>query len=823
MSDTQKGIKIRFFYKLLIGFGILCLIMGIVLIFGNKTIKHTSDILHIVVNKQVRSLAQINMLHYRANKIRLLEVEFSEITDYYTISGGIDSLYKLTESFDKDLHNFVLSFIPEEDETTRSLLNSWELYRRDLEQSLQYIKSMDMAEAKRASRYSSFPRFQVFSKYLEQVSTKIEERAQRDYANSMAELEMKRKIFSLMSIMGIMGGIIITYFLSRSLSSRILVLRAAALRLADGNMKDPVPIKGNDELTDLAVSFNEMTENLQRTTTSIDNLSREITERKKAEEELTQLLSLHTATLEATADGILVVDANGHVITCNHKFLQLWRIPESLVATRDDDKLLAYVLDQLTKPEQFMVDVRRLYANPQEQSCDLLEFKDGRIFERFSHPQKVGERIVGRVWSFRDITERKKAEEQLRKAEEKYRLQFEGALDAIFVADAETGILIDCNPAGTELVGRDKSELIGQSHKILHPPQENDKEVAGTFKQHLDEKRGQTLETQVITKTGEIKEVAIKATVLEMGGRKILQGIFRDVTEHKRAQEELERTHEKLVETSRMAGMAEVATDVLHNVGNVLNSINISTDFISDKMLNSKAKNLKKATDMITEHADDLGSFLTEDKRGKHIPTYLTEVTSLIINEHTEVAEKLRSLTKNIEHIKQIIQAQQRYAKAGGVEIFTSINEVIKHAIEISTGDLKRKDAKCELDLAKLPDIRMDKQRVLQILVNLLSNAKYALSKSEKHKKLLTIRCYKQSEDKLRIEVADNGIGISKEDMSRIFRHGFTTKEGGHGFGLHSSALAAMEMDGTLTAHSDGEGKGATFILELPFKPLEEI
>jgi C4-dicarboxylate-specific signal transduction histidine kinase len=116
----------------------------------------------------------------------------------------------------------------------------------------------------------------------------------------------------------------------------------------------------------------------------------------------------------------------------------------------------------------------------------------------------------------------------------------------------------------------------------------------------------------------------------------------------------------------------------------------------------------------------------------------------------------------------------------------------------------------------------MDKQRVLQILVNLISNAKYALTKSERKEKLLTIQCYKYSEDKLHIEVTDNGIGISKENMSRIFRHGFTTKEGGHGFGLHSSALAAIEMDGSLTAHSDGEGKGATFILELPFKPLGE-
>ncbi|MGA1979388.1 MAG: PAS domain S-box protein [Sedimentisphaerales bacterium] len=132
--------------------------------------------------------------------------------------------------------------------------------------------------------------------------------------------------------------------------------------------------------------------------------------------------------------------------------------------------------------------------------------------------------------------ERKKAAEQLRQTEEKYRMQFEGALDAIFVADAETGILIDCNPAATRLVGREKSELIGQHQRILHPPEMVEGEFSSTFKQHLKEKQGQTLETLIVTKTGEIKDVAIMASLLEVGGKKVLQGIFRDITDSKRAE-----------------------------------------------------------------------------------------------------------------------------------------------------------------------------------------------------------------------------------------------------------------------------------------------
>lgn len=281
---------------------------------------------------------------------------------------------------------------------------------------------------------------------------------------------------------------------------------------------------------------------------------------------------------------------------------------------------------------------------------------------------------------------------------------------------------------------------------------------------------------------------------------------------------ELKAAQEKIVESAHRAGMAEVATDVLHNVGNVLNSINVSAKFIQEKVSNSKVANLKKVIDMISDRADDLGTFLTQDERGKHIPVYLTEAAKLIIHEHTDTLEKLCSLTRNVEHIKQIIKAQQGYARAGGVEMFVNLNEVIEDAIEINSASLARYEVDLKLDLAELPKIHLDKQRVLQILVNLINNAKYALSKNGRKEKVLAIRCYRLGEDRLRIDVEDNGVGISKENTAKIFRHGFTTREGGHGFGLHSSALAAQDMGGSLAVHSDGPGHGATFTLELPLK-----
>jgi C4-dicarboxylate-specific signal transduction histidine kinase/uncharacterized membrane protein affecting hemolysin expression len=284
------------------------------------------------------------------------------------------------------------------------------------------------------------------------------------------------------------------------------------------------------------------------------------------------------------------------------------------------------------------------------------------------------------------------------------------------------------------------------------------------------------------------------------------------------AEEELQKTHQRLVEASHRAGMAEVAADVLHNVGNVLNSINVSTTVIIDKVKESEVVNLGKVVRILNDHIDDLGNFLTENPQGKNIPIYLTEVSKLLINDQTETLGILRVLSDNVQHIKDIISMQQSYAKVSGVEITTSISGLVEDAIQINSAGLQRHGTRVIREFEELPDIQINKQKMLQVLVNLISNAKYALSDSKKEEKIVTIRIYKHQEDRFRIEVADNGVGISKENLTKIFSHGFTTKKHGHGFGLHSSALASKEMGGTLTVHSDGLEQGATFTLELPFK-----
>ena len=329
-------------------------------------------------------------------------------------------------------------------------------------------------------------------------------------------------------------------------------------------------------------------------------------------------------------------------------------------------------------------------------------------------------------------------------------------------------------------------------------------DMLGTIQQH---------EMQLVAANENLEE-KVRARTVEL---------TKEIEERKKKEVELGGLHEDLVAASHRAGMAEVATDVLHNVGNVLNSVNVSVDFIKDKVANSKILNLVKIADMIAEHTDDLGTFLTEDPRGKHIPSYLIEVAKLVDDERTDMGDKLNSLAKNIEHIKEIVRTQQAYARVGGVEVLAGISDIIEDAVEINSAGLNRHGVKIVLEIDELPKVCVDKQRILQILVNLINNAKCAVKSTRGRENLITIRCKRHGEDRLQIEVSDNGIGISRENLDKIFSHGYTTKEGGHGFGLHSGALAAAEMGGRLTVDSDGPGHGATFTLELPFNSKEQV
>jgi len=177
---------------------------------------------------------------------------------------------------------------------------------------------------------------------------------------------------------------------------------------------------------------------------------------------------------------------------------------------------------------------------------------------------------------------------------------------------------------------------------------------------------------------------------------------------------------------------------------------------------------------------------------------------------------ELEALRKNAGHIKDIVATQQSYAKVVGVTETIEVTELVEDALRVNMEALARHDVRLVREFAPgLPAISVDKHKVLQILVNLIRNAKHACDDAARDDKRLTVRVA-NGEGKLKISVIDNGVGIARENLTRIFNHGFTTRKNGHGFGLHSGALAAKELGGALLAMSDGPGKGATFTLELP-------
>ena len=285
--------------------------------------------------------------------------------------------------------------------------------------------------------------------------------------------------------------------------------------------------------------------------------------------------------------------------------------------------------------------------------------------------------------------------------------------------------------------------------------------------------------------------------------------------------QQLREAQAELVAAARNAGMAEIATNVLHNVGNVLNSVNVSAGLVSNTLRSSRAQGLSQAVRLMTEHKADLGDFLVGDDRGRMLPEYLGMLAQALAEEQQGMADELQHLTRSIDHIKDVVATQQSYAVRSSFVEPIQICDLVEDALRLNGDSLASNHITVAKEFAKVPVLRLDRARVLQILVNLVSNARNAMEGAAAGSKLLTLRVAMGGESFLRVSVRDEGEGIAAENLTRIFAHGFTTRKTGHGFGLHSCALAARQMGGNLTAHSEGTGHGATFTLELPVETLE--
>jgi len=486
--------------------------------------------------------------------------------------------------------------------------------------------------------------------------------------------------------LGLATVLIIGFFVVRDITIPIQRVVGIANQIAGGtgNYSVRATKRSDDEMGALIDAFNEMLKQIQERDAALEKRVSERTE------EVVNSLSLVNATLESTTDGILVTDAEGNPTSFNGKFLEMWKIPGQSEELLKKEKRKSVTSPLSNDYARFLSRIKELLVDPEKESFDELQLRDGRLFEQYSKPQRVNNECVGRVWSFRDITERKRAEK------------------------------------------------------------------------------------------------------------------------------EMEDMHQQLLDASRQAGMAEVATSVLHNVGNVLNSANVSCALVGDLIKKSKVENLSKVVEMLTLHEADIGVFLTNDPKGKQLPGYLRQLSQHFLGQQGTALQELDRLQENIDHIKEIVVMQQSYAKISGVVESLTITSLVEDALRLDLSSIQRDGIEVIRQFDNVAPMEVQKHKILQIFVNLIRNAKHACDESLKPDKQIVIRVT-ASTDRVKISVADNGVGIPAENLKRIFAHGFTTRKDGHGFGLHASALAAKEMGGSLTVESEGSNKGAAFTLDLPY------
>ena len=435
--------------------------------------------------------------------------------------------------------------------------------------------------------------------------------------------------------------------------------------------------------------------------------------------------------------------------------------------------------------------LKRRAANLQRQNVEL----ERRIAERTAELAKSNAAIRASEYFYHSLVE---------------------SLPQIIVRKDAEGRFTYANAAYGELIGHSGEEIVGRTDRDIYPPEQAAQNRADDLRVM---ESGQVLEYEnVIERPGQkkrylqVKKVPLFAAQQPIG----VLILFWDMTVFRETEELLRHAQQELIETSRLAGIAEVATGVLHNLGNALNSVNTSATIAADCLRESKVPGVGKVAQLLLEQGDRLAEFFATDPRGRQLPAYLEQLAALLQEERSKSVRELEALQGRVDHIKQIVAAQQSYVHVSGIVEVVPPAELVEFALRISEASLARHGVTVVRKFSPAPPVKVERHKVMQILLNLIRNAKEAIDENRGTDKQLVLGIGTSPEGRAQIYVTDNGVGIVPENLIRVFVFGFTTKVNGRGFGLHTSANAAKEMGGSLEARSEGPGKGATFVLELP-------
>lgn len=384
----------------------------------------------------------------------------------------------------------------------------------------------------------------------------------------------------------------------------------------------------------------------------------------------------------------------------------------------------------------------------------------------------------------------------------------------------QVGTIEYFNAAAERMFGYQAAEVLGQNVKLLMPDdhaRQHDQYLARYVATGERRVIGIGRRVEARRKDGTLFPVDLALSEARHGKRRTFTGVLCDLTEIERAEAELEALNGRLVEMAHQAGKAEIASGILHNVGNVLNPISIAAWLIAETLEDSELPDVCRAVGLLEEHRHDLAEFFASDPRAVPLSEYLSEAVKRLADDRAMLLEEVAALTKNVEHVSTIIDAQQNCATQAGVTESVSLETAVEEALRISANSNSAKEVEIVRRFEAVPAIVVEKPKLMQILINLIRNAFQAVQQTSAERMRVTLVIASDG-DYVAIEVIDNGIGIPKSNLTRIFSFGFTTKATGHGFGLHSSVLAAKSMGGSLTVESEGLGHGARFRLRLPLE-----
>ena len=539
---------------------------------------------------------------------------------------------------------------------------------------------------------------------------------------------------------------------------------------------------------------------------SIEEKREQLSQKTQELEASSQHLELLSLVAKYTDNSVIITDHESKIVWVNDGFERISGYSRQEVIGAEPGAIqhgeqtapetIASMQAKLQQQEGFDVEIQH-YRKSGQPYWSALEVRPIRDAE---------DRVVKFLWIESDITEKRQTDHNLRLL----RTAVDHANDAMFAITSD-GLFVDVNEMACKSLGYRYDEILNLHTKDIFANDDWQK------RWHLVKQNGSLLfEQELVKRDGQGYPAEISAAYVTYDKVDYICAFARNIRDRKEAEVERQTLNEQLVDASRTAGMAEIATGVLHNVGNTLNSINVSTTIIQKQLSKSALDNLSKVSQMITEHQDDFAEFICTDNKGKMIPQYIIKVTDAMRSEREQIDNEVVDLLHNVDHIKQIIAVQQSMAVSNGMKQELAPADLVADAVTANKGSFNNHSIKIEINVDDdVPRLYSDKHKILQILVNLIKNAKDALI--ENAADAPSIRVAVQSDGQsILFKVIDNGIGIPPEKLDRIFQHGFTTKKTGHGFGLHSSANSAVELGGSLAVFSEGIGKGARFELSLP-------